>query len=316
MGVLPFEQTEPYTLRDVNSVASESPELENSPSWEEFLLELGELPAVQDRFYTLLKNRLQVEIQHNPPLFPWETAMHDYEAAPAYAVANAGVEHVSLSKKKPLRQIWLNHLRTLNLPVAIPEAVLAHLLQQCQEVAQSSLREGAKLVRAVEDLFPDGSQALNQIAGIVMTSPARTGTLASSTSRTDTSVSYETATPTQQMALSLMTAWEILNSLTLTVSPNQPAVERQWQTEFGTLRLRAEYVVHQGFSNLRVTTDLPKGGSLTLNNGDLQTATQRPTAGWLSLELVDPDKEDPCTLTIQLADSDQEALVFVIRIAG
>jgi hypothetical protein len=315
MSVSSLEPTNSYIPQDVNSGASEQIELENSPSWREFLLELGELPAVQDRFHALLKHRLQVEIQHNPPLFPWETTIQDYETAPFYAVASSEAENLPVFGESRSPQVWLNHLRGL-MPVAIPEPVLIHLLQRCQEVVQTSLREGAKLVQAVEDLFPDQSQALNQIAGMVMTSPARSGALASPVTRIEASVSYDTATPAQQMALSLLTAREILNSLTLTVTAGQPLVERQWQTELGMLQLRAEYRVSQELCNLHIATDLPVGGSLTLSSEGLQTTTQRPTAGWLSVELVDPQPDQPCLLTVQLTGREQAALVFAIRIAG
>ncbi|NJM46387.1 MAG: hypothetical protein HC860_09575 [Alkalinema sp. RU_4_3] len=120
---------------------------------------------MQDRFYALLKHRLQSEIQQNPPRFPWEQTAMDYRdevaLTPAFAV--------------DLRSLWLAQLRRLSLPVAMPDNVLAQLLEQCQSLAASSLKEGAKLVKAVEALFPEEGVALNQLAGLVLVSPVRGG---------------------------------------------------------------------------------------------------------------------------------------------
>ncbi|MFB8791129.1 MAG: hypothetical protein U7123_20330 [Potamolinea sp.] len=80
---------------------------------------LGERLTVQNRFQELLKRRLQVEIELNPPLFPWETEFSDYEPDTSDVVADTWVPPVRL---------WMPQLSNLTLPVSLPETVLAQLL--------------------------------------------------------------------------------------------------------------------------------------------------------------------------------------------
>lgn len=104
--------------------------------FEEASFEFGDKPTVQDRFQAVIKRRLRAEIERNPPRFPWETGAYRYDA------------------EVPDTPVWMAQLQELNLPIALPELVLTRLFEQCQTVVQSSLREGAKLVQAVESLFP------------------------------------------------------------------------------------------------------------------------------------------------------------------
>ncbi|NET37717.1 MAG: hypothetical protein F6K19_37850, partial [Cyanothece sp. SIO1E1] len=153
--------------------------------------ELGDIPTVQDRFYTILKRRLQAEIEDNPPLFPWETEVMDYQAA-----------NSSLSEPKLIpASIWNANLQNLQWPNLLPTSVLATIFTHCQEVVQTSLQQGVKLVRAVEELFPENAYTLNNLAGMVLDYgiPGR-GTQAP---LADLPQSYAAATPEQQMALSL-----------------------------------------------------------------------------------------------------------------
>lgn len=280
-------------------------------------LEFGETPAVQDRFYALLKRRLETEIQRNPPLFPWESELHDYEASSRSPVGSGAVSQAgNAAANKVPAWLWSNQLQTFNLPVAVPDAVLAQLFQQCREVVHSALLDGVKLVRAVEGLFPEQTQVLNHLAGMVITSPARSGTDASQLAEAGLPRTYEDAVPTQQMVLSLLAAREILGALTLTVSPSQPTVERQWLTELGGLTLRAEYEPGQVPSKLRVEGTFPCGGSMTLRGNGLQAIAQRPDAGALSAELLDQHLNQLCTLEIRFAGQEQDPLVFAIRLAS
>ncbi|MGA7933168.1 MAG: hypothetical protein WCA35_06445 [Kovacikia sp.] len=292
---------------------------ENLPLERESLFELGEIPAVQDRFYALLKHRLQTEIQRTPPLFPWETEVHDYEAENApYGVPGSGETPgvgVAAGEQKVPVGLWITQLKNFNLPVAIPETVLGQLLQRCQEIAHSSLLEGAKLVRAVEDLFPGHTQDLNQIAGLVMTSPARSGAATSTPSGTNYPASYEAAVPAQQMVLSLLAAREIITSLTLTVSASQPIVERQWLTESGVLTLKAEYEPQPNSSTqLRIQGSLPSGGSLVLRGDGSQASAMRSTPGSLSVELFDLHPSQLHVLEVRLTEEEPNPLIFTIRI--
>jgi hypothetical protein len=286
------------------------------PEQRETLLELGEIPAVQDRFYSLLKQRLQTEIQKNPPLFPWESELQEYEtdilSSGVLSTTEAPADRVATGRGQVPAWLWVNQLKSLNLPMALPETVLTQLLQRCQEVAQSGLREGAKLVSAVEELFPDQNQALNYLAGLVITSPARSPQAVENPS---SSVSYEAAAPAQQMLLSLLAAREILSSLSLVLSTNQPKVEREWVTEAGVLSLVAEYESDLDFSRLRIQSHLPCGGSLLLYGSEgPQSKAERPVGGNLSVELFDLEPHQIYSLEVRLNEKDSDPLVFMIQL--
>lgn len=301
-------------LQDASSTNSGHLRLNIPSSERETLLKLGEIPAVQDRFHTLLKHRLQSEIQRNPPLFPWETEIHDYETEGAYGVVGSAVTAASTTpttQRVPAR-VWLNQLKALNLPVPLPENLLGQLLERCQEAVQSSLLEGAKLVKSVEDLFPGQSQALNQLAGMVMTSPARSGATASPPPGTSYPPTYESAVPAQQMVLSLLAAREIIAALTLNVPLSQPRLERQWLTDLGALSLQADYTSEATSAKLRIQATLPCGGKIVLQGEHLQASAQRSTAGNLSVELLDFQSQESHTLEVSL--DGQEPLVFAIHI--
>ena len=278
----------PFSMQEASSFTSGLHGFRTFPDQREDLFQTGDIPAVQDRFYSLLKQKLQTEAERNPPLFPWETEIHDYES------------------------VWMSQLRNLKLPIAVPEEVLTQLLQKCQTVAQSTLREGTKLIRAVEELFPGQDQSLNYLAGLVMTAPARSPVAAV---ETDPSVSYESVDSPKQMVLSLLAAREILSSLSITLSTSQNRVERQWLSESGMLTLTAEY---QSGDNprLRVEGRLPDGGSLTLRGNQTQAIADRPTSGSLSVELFDPLPNQVYTLEVRLSPSSVEPLTYAVHIEG
>ncbi|MGE5658200.1 MAG: hypothetical protein ACM37W_16475 [Actinomycetota bacterium] len=265
---------------------------------------LGEIPTVQDRFQTLLKERLRAEIQRNPPLFPWETEMRDYE--PDYPDG-------FLEERVPLLELWATEVKNLRwglLPIPITETIFAQLLTPCQEVVLSALREGAKLVRAVDSLFPGNSESLNELAGLVMRGAALRGAL-----DLNQITDYEEATPEQQMVLSLLAAREIIGSLTLICPQNQPPVERQWLTALGLLTLTAEYRLAPERSNsgcVRVECYLPAGGSLQMRVGEAETTAHRPNSGYLSVELFDPQPNKTYPLQVWFQNQEQKPLKFGI----
>lgn len=268
---------------------------------EESLFKPGEIPAVQDRFHALLKRRLLMEAQQKPPLFPWESAVTDYDVE-----STEEVIHPSLAAAS----VWMTQIRQLNLPIPMPESVLTDLLARCQAVLFSSLREGAKLVRAVDSLFPGQAQLLNDIAGYVMVSPAR-----SSASLQDLAVAakaefpacYEAAIDTQQMALSLLAAREILTSLTLTVSPQQSPFEREWLTELGAFVLRMSNID----GTLRLEAELPCGGSLQFQGQEFRSTVDRDDAGRLSLEIR--DFTPGCIYPLDVRLGEQDLLTFAVH---
>ena len=266
-------------------------------------LKLGEIPAVQDRFHALLKRRLQAEIQRHPPLFPWESEVADYSNSPEPSLVGLFPGH-----------IWGIQLRNLNLPVPLPEKVLTHLLAECQVVMQSSLQQGAKLVQAVESLFPEQSQSLNQLAGLVLMSPSRSpqGQQLFFAPETEFPSNYDAATPNQQMLLSLLAAREIMGSLTLIVSPQKPSVERQWLTAAGLLNLKVQYHPQEQ-AVLKVQGELPCEGSLRLKGAGVMVAAQCSSAGQLNVEISNLLAEQCYSLEVRLQQADQPPLVFSIH---
>lgn len=271
------------------------PPLEGQP------LEMGEIPTVQDRFQALLQQRLRAEIQSNLPRFPWETEVCEYYDEVYETSAELSV----------VSELWMTQLRNLSLPIKVPESVLAQLLNHCQDVVQSNLREGAKLVQAVESLFPDQFQMLNQLAGMVLVSPVRgTSTLPETANFPP---SYEAASASQQMVLSLLAARQIINDLTLNVSLSGEKVERQWLTHAGVLILQASYHSDSRSSELRLQAVMPCGGCLTLQgNDDIQATAQRPNLGVLSVTLFDVSVQQTYALAVQLQLAEQLPLQFAV----
>ncbi len=270
---------------------------------------LGEIPAVQERFCAIIKRRLQTEIQHHPPLFPWETEILDYEPELSDASAKTMVPD----------RLWLNQLRQLKLPVPVPETVLTQLLERCQSVVQSSLLEGAKLVRVVECLFPNQLVDLNHFANLVLRAestayrePRELGKIAFLESPTDFPHTYEAALPVQQMVLSLLAAREILGSLTLKVCRSQPRVERQWLTEVGLLTLVVEYQETKHFTSLQVQGYLPCAGRLQMTGNQAQAIANRTSMGYLRVELFDLLPNQPYPLEVSFQSGEQKPLVFSV----
>ena len=256
-------------------------------------LKLGEIPAVQDRFQALLKRRMQTQLQQKPPLFPWETELLDY---PDYEVEVQVPE-----------QLWTAQLQNLKLRVPLPQSVLIQLLESCQEVVQSSLREGPKLLRVVENLFPDHSQTLNYWTGVVLRPATR-----SQIQDLQFPETYEAATPEQQMVLSLLAAREIIGNLSLKVTASQGPVERQWLTSTGVLNLEMEYQRLTPTAKLRIQAQLPCGGSLEMRCGQAESISKRPDAGCVSVELFDPQPGQTYSLHIRFHNFEDKPLMLVV----
>lgn len=210
---------------------------------------------------------------------------------------------------------WLTHLQKLSLPVPIPDGILAQLLDQCQEVAQSSSLIGVKLVSAVEGLFPDQSQIINELAPIVLLGSSRSSEVNSQIQAHFPS-SYDAATPVGKVALLSLAAKQIIDALSLDLSPQQPIVERQWQTSAGWLTLQAEYRANQELQLLRVMVQLPCGGSLQLQGNGEQKVAQSAEADCLTVELLNPYPEQIYTLAVSFSDTVQKPLVFTLRITN
>lgn len=276
------------------------PEDSNSFSFQEIpLFEPGDIPAVQDRFYALLKRRLRTEIERKPPLFPWENGAYNYDSE-TYDWAASNLISNSL---------WAPQLNQLSLPVSMPASVLSQLFERCHELVKSSLQEGAKLVQAVEELFPDHSNTLHQLAGMVMTAPARSGAVATPLRPVPGfPQEFEEATDSQQMVLSLLAAREILSALRLNLSPSQRSVERQWMTSVGAITLRA---VAGSAHDLTLHIQIPDAGSLEVRDDITEISAKRSNAGNLSVKVFDiqPDRVYP--VEVRLND-ESTPLIFAV----
>lgn len=266
---------------------------------------LGEMPTVQNRFQALIKRKLQVEIERHPPLFPWETEICEYEPDFPDAVAESWVPPVRL---------WLPQLAHLALPVSLPENILATLLNACSEAVYSRYQIGRKMVQAVENLFPGQFKLLNDQARLVLLSSGagRDPEQVPSLLRQLPSPAYEEATHEQRMILTLLAAKEIINTLTVSISPQEPPVQRQWETTVGVVSVQAEYQIQQGVPKIRVTARLPRGGSLTLRTPQASAVSQRTYPGYVSVESFDLKPNQTYPLEIRFHDLEQTPLVFAI----
>jgi len=287
--------TDPLDSEEVDGLWSAFTESGSLPFEEVSLFKPGENPAVQDRFYSLLKHRLRAEIEQKPPRFPWETENCDYDSEPS---------DQSFPDKVP--QFWTTQLQSLSLPVPMSDSLLTQLFEQCQEVVQLSLREGEKLIQAVKDLFPGQSDALNQLAGLVLASPYRSGAIAYPQSGFPSH--YDQATPSQQMALSLLAARTILDATTLRLSVSQPAAS-QWQTAAGPLRLMAEYQLQE--NRIRVQAHLPCQGSLSFRSSLAEAIAQTDCAGQLDVILSHLEPHQTYSLKVWL-ETDQRPIEFAV----
>jgi hypothetical protein len=316
-----FDELDPLDVEDVNIAPTITGEIANDhtrvgsediPTREDIEpggttrpYNLGDMPIVQNRFEALIKRKLQVEIERHPPLFPWETNIHEYEPDISDSVASTGVPSV---------QVWTPQLLNLPLPVPIPENVLVTLFNACSESVYSPYQLGRKMVKAVENLFPAQFQLLNNQAQMVLLSSGsgRDPEQLQLLLKELPSPSYDEATPEQQMILALLAAKEIISTLTVSLSPNHPSVERQWQTSVGVITVQAEYQIQEGVPTLRVISNLPESGSLTLRTPEGSAVSERTYPGYVSVEAFDLPPNQTYPLEIRFQDSDQNPLVFAI----
>lgn len=250
----------------------------------------GDLPLVETHFEAVLKRRLKQEIAQRPPLFPWERELQDYPDV--------------LNPDLGLATVWLNHLRSLPVPTELPEDVLTELLNQCQRVAARTTQTGRRLVLAVESLFPDQPQLLDTIALAVARPAYRSGALAS------LAVDYNTASAQQQMALAMLAAHHIFESLSLTLSATEPSATQTWLTVAGPLIVTATYDTRQ--INLQV--DLPQAGAMALSGPGESLHCDRATPGQLMASLEYPQPSAPYTLEISLGEESAVPLRFQLSL--
>ncbi|NER46658.1 MAG: hypothetical protein F6J92_08185, partial [Symploca sp. SIO1A3] len=307
----PIDQKEPWM--GLENLTGEEMELlggETRPyKWEK-------MPTVQDRFEALLKRRIQVEIERRPPLFPWESEISDYESDsvtsyPEEKVLQFFPGTVTPDVVPPIR-LWMPELSNLALPISLPENVLGQLLNACSQAMSSQRQLGAKLVNAVENLFPNQLPVLNQMAGMVLVASTTRGGSRSLEPLKSLPNNYETAAAEQKMLLAMLAAKEIISTLTVSISSTQTPVKREWDTAVGVVSVQAEYKLEEEIPSLRVISYLPKGGSLALHTPEVSATAQRAYPGYLSVELFDLQPNQTYPLAIRFHDSEQTPLVFSI----
>ncbi|MEO0968428.1 MAG: PatU [Cyanobacteria bacterium J06639_18] len=260
---------------------------------------LGEIPTVQERFQAVLKRRLKNQIQSRPPLFPWESSITDY---PEY-IDNAANALVPCGS-------WVLKQSKLNLPIALPENIFSILAERCQTLVASSLPLGTKLVQAVENLFPEEPQALNDLAGLVLRTPYRSVDTLEVVPNLENN--YSDLQQSQKMALSLLAAKELLENMTLKVSTTHPTVEREWETTAGLVNIRVEYKSQAEDTKLCIEYHLPAPSTLKLVSSDFEEVVHSVTSGCLSIDLKQHQLDDFYTLELDCPEFDQKPLFIAI----
>ncbi|MEO0490440.1 MAG: hypothetical protein AAF215_25350 [Cyanobacteria bacterium P01_A01_bin.123] len=264
--------------------------------------DLGDIPAVQDRFQALLKRKLQTEIERRPPLFPWESEVQEYP--------------IDLPVLSTPETVWMAQLRSLNLPTTLPDTVLTALLSRCQAIAATPLQQGLKLIKAVESLFPDQPQTLNLMADMVLANAGTHRSTVTSAPMASLSTDYEGANPQQQIALSMLAAQEILANLSISLSAEQPQRMCTWVTAHGLLQVEATYTPDSQQKQVDLRVHLPLGGTVQLQGQEVAAAAQRSGAGYLNLGISDPQPSQAYTLQIKLTGAEQEPLRFNLQVVS
>ena len=256
---------------------------------------------MQERFHNILKQRFLLEYENNPPLFPWESEVVEYPA-----------EVTDFSTTVAISSLWDTHVGSLQVPGLLPAPLLRSLFERCQAIAQTPVKQGVRLVRAVEDLFPDQVDILEPIADMVLV-PAYRSDAATRDALTQelatVAEDYESARPEQQVALSMLAAQEILSALTLSLTAQSLSENRLWVTDKGSLTLSAAYAEDA----LTVSVVLPDGGQLSLKSDDVEHRAKRLSPGELTVALAQPKVDKTYVLEVLLA-SEATPLSFVVHL--
>ncbi len=280
----------------------------------------GEIHAVQERFEALLKQRLLLEYEKNPPLFPWESEVGEYP-----------VEVNDFATVTAVPSLWNAHVSQLKVSGLLPESLLNCLFERCQAIACSPMKQGVQLVRAVEALFPAQADLLEPIANMVLVPAYRSDQAtqdAVAQELVNVAGGYDSALPAQQIALSMMAAREILGALTLCVGEQQPAEKTRWITPRGVLELTASYQLSHSQANpqanslarelasqLTIAAVLPDGGDLRSWDGDMEKRSRRSAPGRLDIVWTQPTASKTYGLEISLA-GEAQSLTFAVQIAN
>lgn len=243
-------------------------------------LELGATSVEYSRSFALLKQRLKISAEDNPPLFPWESEVREYDEVFATEAISATATG--------LIGTWQSLWHQISLPVTLPAEVMAHITRQCQDLVQSSVKDGMRLIHAIESLFPEHNpQQMHDLAGLVLQGGVRkTGeSLASRFLGLNVPATYQGASENQQVALAMVAAYELMNLLTLKLSSREPEVSQTWGLPTGTVALRATY--HTSLQVVRLEITLPEPGTLSVVGVDHSLSVRREEAGAAVLLLPD-----------------------------
>ncbi|MEL6815061.1 MAG: hypothetical protein AAFP03_09635 [Cyanobacteria bacterium J06598_3] len=296
------------------SAASQKVSFEDAYSQTAQSFNFGEIHAVQERVQSLLKKRLLLEYENNPPLFPWESEVSEYPAEVAEGIPVASAVAAAPAVPLPAVPLWSTHVSALKVPSLLPKALLNSLFERCQALAQTPVKQGVRLVRAVEDLFPEQSDMLEPIANMVLVPAYRSSRAAQDAviqELANVAGGYDSALPEQKIALSMLAAQEILGALTFSLDADKPVESRSWVTAGGVLELTATYSAGQ----LMLAAVIPTGGKLRLSDGDVDQLAMRSQPGPLDIVWANPTLGKTYVLEVTL-QGETQPLNFAVHVAA
>ncbi|EFA72915.1 PatU3 [Raphidiopsis brookii D9] len=256
---------------------------------------------MQERFQVVLKRRLQIEIQNRPPLFPWESQLAEYPEV----VEDPGIALIPTWG-------WLAQQSQLSLPIPLPDKVFQHLVDRCQSLVTSCVPLGPKLMQAVADIFPDEDQLISDLAGLVLRSSYRSVSTLETLPSIDKD--YSKLQPRQQVALSLIAAKQLLESLTLSISLSNPVLEQQWQSYGGTLTIQAQLLSLGATMKLCVYGQLPTPGTFTIQGNGTSVTVFSKEGHKASLELNCPRANQTYVLAVEFPQVETQPLLLAINV--
>lgn len=260
---------------------------------------IEDFSILENRFQELIKQRLSLEIERHPPLFPWETEVMEYPAE-IY-------EEVTPSKIPA----WLSELV---LPVKFPVHILSELVQACSQMIDSLDPQPMQMVKAVSQLFPQDLNFLHQQAGIIAIAGIdRSATTVAPDQELWYDVEdYENCSFEQQMTLSLLAAQQILNALILNLSVEQPFLTKEWETQRGIIFVKADYLIpHQ---QIRVEIKAPDQGEISWHNQQKMIKVNCHESESITFYFTQVQEDQVYTVNVNLFDSSTNFLTFGLKI--
>lgn len=256
------------------------------------------MDILEERFQNLIKKRVYQESVQQPILFPWEDPNGDLEMAYLDDLSELCVPSPSL----------LNTSQdSLGLNFHLPQDVFQEVLMGCNRVLGYLKPTGAKLVQAVQDLFPQGGAELNQL-----TNSLRLSTVRHPEAVLPQAPAYGEATEQQRMLMSLLAAQSIFSRLTLSLSPEQPELEQRWEIQGEEIAAIAQ-VRGKG---VEIQVDLPRGGQVSWKGDHCQGEARRDNAGVLALYLWDLEDDRPYPVNIKFDRGSDASFRFMVMRSG